>query len=476
MRFRMIATYFAVIVTILVLMTMYIISLLSKTLYNDENVDMFAKANVIAQTVSSVWNGEENISREKFSDAVEGSLAGTNIRGVITNTSYIALYDTNKESQIFGKVFLRDVIKLAFDGKQGEMLSDDTSETKMMTVAVPVEKNSQIIGCVYLAENVENIEKVINSTRFSLIIFCVIICILIGMLSFGMSFIITSPIEEVNNVAREISKGNFNKRVKIKGHDEFAQMGETLNYMCDELSLLEERRRKFVSDASHELKTPMAGIKLICDTILSDDNPNPDMVKDFLSDMGDEVDRLTRIIERLLVLTKLDSPATELKLEEADILNLISGIEKKLTPMANAKDIVLYSDFHGRDSIVIVMDWDKIWEAVYNVVDNAIKYSPNGGFVHISADIAKNDVIIKVEDNGPGIPEEEKEHIFERFYRLDDSRTRDTGGTGLGLAIARETINMHGGSINVAAKQDAGSIFVITIPMDKAKKKDDNLE
>ena len=291
MRFTMIATYLAIIVTTLVLMSIYIISLLSENLYSTETINMFAKANIISETIADVWGSDTSAtSAQKFSDVVERSLAGTNIRGVVTNKSYSVLYDTNEESQLIGKVFMRDVLKRALDGEQADIITTGENNMRLISIAVPVTFSGEIIGSVYLAESINTIDDTVRTTRNSLIVFSTLIVILIGMLSLGMSYIITSPIEEFIAVAKEISKGNFSKRVEVKGHNEIAQMAQMLNYMCDELELLEEKRRKFVSDASHELKTPMAGIKLICDSLVAAENPDPAMVKEFLGDMSDEVD------------------------------------------------------------------------------------------------------------------------------------------------------------------------------------------
>ena len=461
----MVATYLAIIVTTLILMSTYIIGLLSENLYSSETINMFAKANIISETIAERWEDGSYVSApERFAPIIEGSLAGTNIRGVVTNTSYTVLYDTNEESQLIGKVFMRDVLKRSLDGEQAETIADSDNEMRLISVAVPVSRSGEIIGGVYLAKTETTIDATIKGARTSLIVFGVLIVLLIGMLSLGMSYIITSPLEEFRSVAREISKGNFSKRVNVKGHNEFAHMGETLNYMCDELELLEEKRRKFVSDASHELKTPMAGIKLICDSLVSAENLDPSMVREFLGDMSDEVDRLTRIVERLLVLTKLDAGGSSLKLEETDVKTLINQVAKKLTPIATSRDIVIYTDYHDKDIEPMVMDYDKMYEAIYNITDNAIKYSPEGGFVHIDVTADSNYLTIQIEDNGPGIPEGERDRIFERFYRLDDSRARDTGGTGLGLAITKEAITMHGGTIDVRNASDIGSVFTIRLP------------
>ena len=460
----MVATYLAIIVTTLVLMSAYIIGLLSENLYSSETINMFAKANIISETIADSWNEEAWTEEDRYAPVVEGSLAGTNIRGVVTNTAYTVLYDTNEESQLLGKVFMRDTLKRALDGEQADMVSENENDMQLISVAVPISIGGDIVGGVYLAKSVSTIAATIKSARNSLIVFSTLIIILIGMLSLGMSYIITSPMQEFREVAREISKGNFSRRVNVRGRNEIAQMGETLNYMCDELELLEEKRRKFVSDASHELKTPMAGIKLICDSLVSAENLDPAMVKEFLGDMSDEVDRLTRIVECLLVLTKLDSGGSSLKLEETDIKMLIGHVVKKLTPIATAKNIVIGADYHDRDIAPMVMDYDKMYEAIYNIADNAIKYSPEGGFVNIDVTSDSSYLTIRIEDNGPGIPEGERDRIFERFYRLDDSRARDTGGTGLGLAITKEAILMHNGTISVSNASEIGSIFTIKLP------------
>lgn len=465
MRFTMVATYLAIIVTTLVLMGIYIIGLLNENLYDGETINMFAKANIISETISDVWESDTSVvMSDRFAGVVDRSLAGTNIRGVVTNTSYTVLYDTNHESELVGKVFMRDVLKQAFDGEQADVTVTGENNMRLISVAVPIEMDGEIVGGVYLAESINTIDEIIRSTRTSLFVFSALIIILIGMLSLGMSYIITSPMEEIKSVAKEISKGNFSKRINVKGHNEIAQMGEMINYMCDELELLEEKRRKFVSDASHELKTPMAGVKLICDSLVSADNLEPSMVKEFLADMSEEVDRLTRIVERLLVLTKLDAGGGALKVSEIDIKALINHVVKKLTPIANSSDIVIYTNYHDMEFEPVLIDYDKMYEAFYNIIDNAIKYSPEGGFVHIDVTADNEYLTIKIEDNGPGIPEGERDRVFERFYRLDDSRARDTGGTGLGLAITKEAVLMHGGTIDVASASEIGSIFIVRLP------------
>ena len=464
MRFTITAAYFAVIIVTLFLMSAYVVGLLSNNLYNTKTIDMFEKANIISDAASEQWDKDINIAGMRLVDITGRSLAGTTIRCIVTNSSYTVLYDTNTESGLIGKAYMRDEIKRALDGEQYHMMVKE-EKSDFITASVPIYSGKDIIGSVYLAQNVSDIENAVSSLRGSLIFFCVIIVAIIGLLSVGISFAITSPLKEFQEIASEISKGNFKKRIKKKGVTEFVQLGETMNYMCDELNLIEERRRKFVSDVSHELKTPMATIKLVCDSITGSEDCSPEMVREFLGDMSDEVDRLTRIVERLLELSKLDGSTTLLKPQEVDVKSMLNDIVKKLSDIAMQQNITVYRDFIDNDYSVINADYDKLYEALYNITDNAIKYSKESGYVKIDAKENDGFIVISVEDTGDGIPDSEKERIFDRFYRIDNSRSRDTGGTGLGLAIAKEAVLMHGGSINITHSDDGGSIFTVIIPV-----------
>ena len=454
-------TYIAVTFITLVLMCVYILGILSENLYSDRTIRLYSKANIISQSISGVWDvGDEAIMSLRAEDITGRLLAGTSIRGVITNGSYIVLYDNNREADMARKVFMRDTLKRALDGEQADSFIDSDSG-KAITVSVPIEYNGEVVGGVYLAENVSAITETISTIRTSLIIFSVLIVFVVGFMSIGMSRIITQPISEFIEVAEAISKGDFSRRAKVKGMREVAQMGEALNYMCDELNALDEKRRNFVSDVSHELKTPMAGIKLLCDSLIEAENPDMGTVREFLGDMSEEIDRLTRLINKLLVLSRLDAKSG-LSVSRVDVTALTGGVVRSLQKIADEKYILLSA--YIEPEIVIDTDYDKLYESVYNIAENAIKYTPNGGSVAVSVKRSDGKIIIMVEDTGPGIPDSEKTRVFERFYRLDDSRARDTGGTGLGLAITKEAIQILGGRIEVVDGAGGGSRFIISLP------------
>lgn len=459
-RVSMMATYVAAILISLILLSAYILGALTDSLYNAERVNLYTKANIISDLIKT----PDGITPETTA-GIKQILSGSNMRSIVVSPDFKVCLDTNDDSDVMDKVIIREaVIKCMTAGEQAHAINKSNSDMTTMSVAVPLIDGGKTVGAVYLVQSLYDIDMTIANIRNNLVVFGVIISILVAMLSLGMSLMTTAPIDNFISVSKEFSKGNFNVKAKEKGPLELVEMAKALNYMSAELDEYEQNRKKFVSDVSHELKTPLATIKLICDSIVTTDNPNFEMIQDFLGDLSDEVDRLTRIVERLLTLTKMDSNQNNLSATPVDFVVMLNAIVRKLTPNAEAKNIALYTDYSVETLAPMLLDYDKIWEAIYNIVDNAIKYTPEGGHVKLGLELLGKNVLVKIEDNGPGIPDENKDRIFERFYRLDDSRARDTGGTGLGLAIAKEAVVLHGGEIKVVDGPEGGSVFMISVP------------
>lgn len=462
-------TYFAVIMVTLILLSIYILGVLRESLYTNESVQLFAKANIISDTVAPYYDAPEQFDGSTETKQI---LAGTTVRGIAVNTSCTVLYDSNDSASLIGKVLMRDIINTAIGGEQATGIGETEDGKTMMSVAVPVVSGERTVGAVYLNETVDDIDKTITYVRMNLLIFSALISILVGMLSFGISYAITSPIDKFIGAAREISKGNYKVRLNLRGYNEFSELAEAMNLMCDALENIDETHKKFISDVSHELKTPLATIKLICDSIVDTKEPDIDMIREFLTDLSNEVDRLSRIVQRLLTLTKIGSQEECAQLTPVDFNVMLNAIISRLAPNAEAKHIMLYGDFDTQPIAPILIDYDKMWEAVYNITDNAIKYTPENGSVRVGLTTDGKQINVSVADSGGGIPEQERDKVFERFYRLDDSRARETGGTGLGLAIAREAVLLHGGNITISDSDLGGSLFEISIPCRSAEDAD----
>ena len=269
-------------------------------------------------------------------------------------------------------------------------------------------------------------------------------------------------------VIRKMADGHLEQRVdyNIRSHNEVAQLARAYNNMADKLEKVEETRQTFVSNVSHELKTPLSSIKVLSESILLENDVPKEMYVEFLQDINSEVDRLTVIINDLLTLVKLDQKEVPVNFEETDLNALLEEIVKRLTPMANQKNISI--ELNNVKPVTAEVDKVKFTLALSNLIDNGIKYTPDGGEVKVTVDADHQNAFITVSDTGVGIAEEELGKIFERFYRVDKTRDRETGGTGLGLSITHATVLMHNGSIRVSSKENEGTSFVVRVPLKRA--------
>ena len=234
------------------------------------------------------------------------------------------------------------------------------------------------------------------------------------------------------------------------------------------MKILDESRQEFVSNVSHELKTPLTSMKVLADSLNAQDNVPIELYQEFMLDIADEIDRESKIINDLLSLVKMDKTSADLNVEAVDINKMIESILKRLKPIADQKDIDLI--FESVRDVTAEIDEVKLTLAISNLVENGIKYNREHGYVKVRLDADHQFFTIQVEDNGIGIPEESIEHIFERFYRVDKSHSKKIGGTGLGLAITRNAILMHRGAIKVDSEPDNGTTFSVKIPLTYALK------
>ena len=255
-------------------------------------------------------------------------------------------------------------------------------------------------------------------------------------------------------------EGNYSYKIKLRGHDEIDTLAREFNNLAERLNSSEKRRRQFVSDASHELKTPLASIKLLSDSILQN-QMDPETEREFIGDIGREADRLGRLSQKLLTLTKLDSSVED----EREILNATPTVEKvlrMLRPLADLRGITIEPDL--QPCCMLMTMEDDLYQIVFNLVENAIKYNRENGWIGVHLRRKQDDIVLTVEDTGPGIPEEARAHIFERFYRVDKARSRAAGGAGLGLSIVHDMVRRNYGTIGAFAREGGGTRFEVTFP------------
>ena len=296
-----------------------------------------------------------------------------------------------------------------------------------------------------------------------------LLLVLSGLLAVGVALILTfflsrrilAPVESLARVARQVAQRDFSARAEVHSRDEVGELARTFNSMVEELSRTEELRRNLVADVAHELRTPVTNLRGYIEGI-ADGVIKPDPAT--LSSMHGEVMLQTRLIEDLQDLALAESGQMQLKLQPCDLSALMRHAAATVQPQAQAKGMELAVE--GPDALPMQADPERVSQVLRNLLINAVNYTSTGGKIRLSAAQEDGHARIQVEDNGPGIPPQDLPHVFERFYRVDKSRSRATGGTGLGLTIARSLVEAHGGRIEAWSQVGQGTRFVVTLPRD----------
>ena len=318
-------------------------------------------------------------------------------------------------------------------------------------------------GVALYVGRVQKLMDSLKSVRVQLFSIFAMIAVAALVVALILSRILTNPITAVSRTMRKMGKGDLSVRVPVRGSGELRELAENYNTMAAQLESLDKSRNQFVSNASHELKTPLATMKILLESMIYQPDMPEEVRVDFMKDMNHEIDRLTGIVTDLLVLSRLDNKE-DMKRDSVDISELTLETIRMLTPAAEQNHQVISEDVEG--GLYLYGDKSKLNQIIYNLMDNAIKYTPEEGIISVSLREEDGDIVWRVKDNGVGIPEEDQEHIFERFYRVDKARGRDTGGTGLGLSIVKQMVKMHGGTITVHSEPGKGSEFVVTFPQE----------
>ncbi len=274
---------------------------------------------------------------------------------------------------------------------------------------------------------------------------------------------ITRPLVKINQSINNTYEGGTDAEMHISGFSEMDDISASYNKMLGRMASIEESRQEFVSNVSHELKTPLTSMKVLSDSLIQQPDAPVELYREFMTDINAEVDRENKIINDLLALVKLDRKSGDMHIASVNINELLDLVIKRIKPIAQAANVEII--FESYREILAEVDEVKLTLAVTNLVENGIKYNKEGGTVTISLNSDHKFFMITVSDTGIGIPKAAIDRIFDRFYRVDKMRSRQTGGTGLGLAITKSVVNMHHGSLKVDSIEGEGSTFMIKIPL-----------
>ena len=428
--------------------------------FQSKQVSLQSSVSVMVSSLS----GLDELTEENVAGAISAA-ADTGIsRVLVTDGAGRVLCDTRETGGAVGSyVFYTEIIQ-ALEGNDTFTCSFADGAFRSRA-ASPVLYHNQIIGAVYAYEYDTEQASLLLGFQKNLRSMSLVIGLLVLVLSLVLSRTLTRQISELLIAIRKVREGAYSHRAAVKGNDEIGQIAAEFNSLTDRLQTTKDARRRFVSDASHELKTPLAGIRLLTDSILQTGDMDADTTREFVGDIGREAERLTRITENLLRLTRLDSGAVQ-PVQPVAVQPVLERVARMLTILAREKGVTL--TWEADPAAVALATEDDVHQILYNLMDNGIKYSGADGFVHTAASVDGDWVVLTVEDNGIGIPADDLPHIFERFYRVDKMRSRAIGGTGLGLSIVKDTVESRGGQITAAARQGAsGTVFTVRLPRAK---------
>ena len=380
-------------------------------------------------------------------------------RVLVIGRDYMVLMDSsgkNENSYLINEN-LMDLMK----GNTDEVRYDTSDSLVIMT---PVVSNDMVVGAViYKASTVEAKDNIKSQVTLSLIVFAIILVVDIIAIRF-ISHRAVKDINDVNEKIMHTALGNLQDRLpEDEGFIEVQVLAENYNDVLERLATIDQTRSEFVSNVSHELKTPITSMKVLAESVTQNEAATVDDYKEFMVDIVDEIDRETKIINDLLTLVRTDSKQDEMNFDEADINEMIETIVKTVKPLANQRAIKLsYDSFR---EVKARVDAVKLSLAISNLIEKAVKYNVYNGWISVSLNADKEYFYIKVADSGVGIPEDAKDRVFDRFYRVDKARSRDTGGTGLGLSITRSIVNAHKGTIKLYSESGKGTTFTVKIPL-----------
>lgn len=353
---------------------------------------------------------------------------------------------------------------------EGETVSSYDRLNHYIEVAVPIMSSNgdEAQGAVVGSMSTDYIEDGVDILNRSAVIFEVILIAIIVALSAFLSNIIVKPFGRVTQAISSFEEGLEQDSIQVtRNYTEINTIISALNQLLGRMKVLDDSRQEFVSNVSHELKTPLASMKVLADSLLMMEGAPVEMYREFMEDIASEIDRENTIITDLLSLVKMDKKNGELNIKQMNINEMIELILKRLQPIANQNNIEI--TFESVRDVLAEIDEVKLTLAFSNLVENAIKYNRKDGKVKVTLDADHQFFVLEVADSGIGIPEDSIDHIFERFYRADKSHSREIGGTGLGLAIARSAILMHRGSVKASSVEGEGTTFTVRIPLSYIK-------
>ena len=383
-------------------------------------------------------------------------------RVLVTDGEGTVLYDTARQGKLNGTVCDFPQVQRALGGVSAEFYCKYDGDAFFSRCAVPVMSYGRVIGAVYISDLDADQAAIISSIRSRLGYGSLIAGAVMLLAVAVFSRALTRRLRGLVSAMHYVREGNYAYRVPLHGSDEVTELQSEFNDMTARLQSTEELRRRFVSDASHELRTPLASIRLLSDSVVQNADMDEETMREFVTDIGQEAERLQRLTEKLMMLTKKDGGVQSEK-EPVNLKKVAERAIHLLNPLAAKRGVRIFTELAG--DCIIWASADDIYQIIFNLAENAIKYNSFDGNVFLRLERRGAEAVLTVEDTGIGIPEEDLPRIFDRFYRVDKARSRASGGAGLGLSIVHDAAAANGGTIRAERRETVGTRFTVSFPL-----------
>ena len=448
--------------------SIFIVNVTTKN-YLKNRIDSFKANNTMLKNniINNNYLDQSNENIDIVDAQIEQLAKEYNCRIQVVNSRYVIIKDSNSSEK--GKTCISENVIKSF---KGETVQVDSKSHNYIEFAIPItstvsdgegETKTTVIGSLYInystADAVDYKDYIVRNVAIA----DVLVLIFALFASWLCAVMFTKPIKRIGISIEEIAKGNMEEEKDYREVTETELITDAFNKMLTRMKVLDESRSEFVSNVSHELKTPITSMKVLADSLLGQQGLPEELYQEFLHDISKEIDRENDIITDLLALVRMEKSESEINISSVNINEILEAVLKRLKPIAESKNIELI--FESFRPVIADVDELKFASVATNLVENAIKYNNTDGTVTASLNSDHQYFYLKVTDTGIGISEENQDRVFERFFRVDKARSRETGGTGLGLAITKEIVMKHHGSIKIHSKEGEGTTFTVRIPL-----------
>lgn len=460
-RFKLTASFLVIILAVMVMISIFLYNFLERYYLSNFTGTLERSGQLAANFVTGQLTGQVNSIR--LSVLAENLSRQSQARVIFVDSASVVVGDSTRVGGLLNQALEQEDVLAALKGEvsSSTAYSERTRQTVMQMAVPVVEENDLITGVVFLSSSLEEVYRTLHDIRRFLFISTLLAMAVIGTGSVVLARRFTGPIEELTLAAQKMAEGKLDQHIEVRAGDEIGRLSEQFNLMAKRLNYYTSNLKKFVADVAHEVRTPLTTMSLLTGA-LKEHEMEPAQREEFIEDLDHELERLTSLVNDLLELSKLERD--QIELEELELFSFVLNILEESQYRFARAGIELIEEHYETDLFVMAAPF-QLRQVMINLLDNALKYTDPGGTVTVSISAEDSEAVVQVEDTGCGIPAEDLNFIYERFFRVDEARSRERGGTGLGLAIVSEIMARHGGRVWVESEEGQGSRFYFALPL-----------